>query len=81
MVVADMKVFPIGDSPPLGYLPLLHTIDDSESCGACVCVAHAVLCVLKALCHPIGCDVIKHNQITSFFHNLFTHPFHIVSMS
>jgi len=31
VVVADLKVLPLGDNPPHGYLPLLHTMDDSKS--------------------------------------------------
>lgn len=31
MVVTELKVLPLGDKSPLGFLPLLHTLDDSKS--------------------------------------------------
>ena len=30
MVVTELKVLPLGDRGPLGFLPLLHTMDDSK---------------------------------------------------
>ena len=30
VVVTEMKVLPLTDRPPLGFLPLLQTMDDSE---------------------------------------------------
>ena len=33
MVVTELKVLPLSDKSPLGFLPLLHTMDDSTSDG------------------------------------------------
>ncbi len=38
VVVTELKVLPINDKSPLGFLPLLHTMDDSKSTPHPYCV-------------------------------------------